>query len=59
MTSSRAILLAVATFVVGFGLCVALFAALDVEAIYLVGPAIAVGAGAYAAYHTATNEHRG
>lgn len=53
MTNSRAIMLGVATFVLGFALCVVLFEALDVETIYLVGPAIAVGAGAYAAYRTA------
>ena len=55
MTNSQAIMLAVATFVLGFGLCVVLFAVLDVETIYLVGPAIAVGAGAYAAYRTASD----
>jgi len=53
MSTSRALLLAVATFVVGLALCIALFVALDVELIFLVGPAIGLGAGAYAAYKSA------
>lgn len=38
---------------VGLAVCAALLAALDVELLFLVGPAIAVGAAAYAAYRTA------
>lgn len=53
MTKPQATMLGVATFVVAFGLCVALFGALDVKAIYLVGPGIAVAAGAFAAYKRA------
>ena len=53
MSKARAGLLAVATFVVGFGLCVALFAFLDVDAAYLAGPAVAVAAGAVVAYRGA------
>ncbi len=43
-------MLGVVTFVVAFAVCIAIFAALDISAIYLVAPAIAVGAGAFAAY---------
>jgi hypothetical protein len=50
MTKLGAVLPAVATFVVGLALCAVLFAALDVEFVYLIGPAIAVAAGAFGAY---------
>jgi hypothetical protein len=53
MSKSRAALLAAATFVVAFGLCIALFAVLDVDAIYLIGPAVVVGAAALATYRSA------
>jgi len=53
MTTSRALLLGVGTFVVGLALCIALFLVLDVQMIFLMGPVIAVGAGSYSAYKTA------
>jgi hypothetical protein len=56
MSHSRAVLLGAGTFVVALALCVALFAALDVDWLYLVGPAIAVGAASYAAYRTALSD---
>ncbi len=58
MSKPRATLLAIATFVVGFGLCVALFALLDVDAAYLAGPAVAVAAGAVVAYQGAVRGDR-
>jgi hypothetical protein len=52
----QAAMLGVATFVVAFAVCIAIFAALDISAIYLVAPAIAVGAGAFAAYRNALDD---
>jgi hypothetical protein len=54
MPTSQPVVVAVLTFIVGMAICVFIFAALDVQMIFLVGPAIAVGAGAYAAYRTAS-----
>jgi len=56
MTSSRAVLLGVVTFVVFMALCVALFAVLDVELIFLVGPAIAIGVSSYGVYRGASGD---
>jgi hypothetical protein len=56
MTKPQATLLAVATFVFGFGVCVAVFAALDVKAIFLVGPGILVAGSAFAAYKSALDD---
>jgi hypothetical protein len=53
MAKPRAALLAATTFVVAFGLCIALFAILDIDATYLIGPAVVVALGAFAAYHSA------
>jgi hypothetical protein len=47
-------MLGVVTFVVAFAVCIAIFAALDISAIYLVAPAIAVGA--FAAYRNALDD---
>ena len=52
----QAAMLGVVTFVVGFAVCIAIFAALDVSAVYLVAPAIAVAAGAFAAYRNALDD---
>ena len=43
------VIVGIATFVVGLGIAVALFVALDVKLLFLVGPAIGIGAVAYAA----------
>lgn len=56
MSQSRAVLLGVGTFVVALALCVALFLALDVDMLYLVGPAIAVGVASYSAYKSALRD---
>ena len=53
MANSRAVLLGLSTFIVGLALCIALFAALDVKMLYLIGPAIVVGVAAYTAYRNA------
>ena len=53
MSKSQATLLATGTFVVGFGLCIVLFAILDVDAIYLIGPAVVVAAAALVTYRSA------
>jgi hypothetical protein len=53
MSKPRAALLAIATFAVGFGLCIAVFAILDIDAIYLIGPGVVVAAATFAAYHSA------
>lgn len=47
MSQSRAVLLGVGIFVAALALCVALFLAFDVDTLYLVGPAIAVGVASY------------
>jgi hypothetical protein len=53
MSNSQATLLAVATFVVGLALCIALFAVLDIDGVYLIGPGVVVAAAALAAYRAA------
>jgi hypothetical protein len=49
-------MLGVATCVVAFAVCLAIFAALDISATHLVAPAIAVGAGAFATYMNALGD---
>lgn len=56
MTRSRALLMAAGTFVVCLGLAVALFAALDIELLFLVGPVIAMGIAAHSVYTTAMRD---
>jgi NADH:ubiquinone oxidoreductase subunit 3 (subunit A) len=56
MSKPQARLLAAATFIVGFGLCIALFAVFDIDAIYLIGPGVVVAVGAFAAYHSARRD---
>lgn len=56
MTQSRAMLFAVATFVLGLAICVAIFVALDVKLLFLVGPAIGVGYASYIAYRSALDD---
>jgi hypothetical protein len=46
MSKAQATLLAAATFVVGLGLCIALFAVLDIDAVYLIGPIVVVAGAA-------------
>jgi hypothetical protein len=53
MSKAQAALLAAATFVVGLGLCIALFAVLDIDAVYLIGPIVIVAGAALAAYRSA------
>jgi hypothetical protein len=53
---SRAILTGVGAFVVGLAICIAIFVALDVKMIFLVGPAVGVGYAAYSAYRTAADD---
>jgi hypothetical protein len=56
MKRRSAVALAVSTFVVGLAIAVAIFAALDVKLLYLVGPAIAIGAAAFTAYRSAHSD---
>jgi hypothetical protein len=56
MAETRAVMLGVATFVVTLALCAALFLALDISAIYLLGAAIAVAAGAFGVYYAARRD---
>ena len=58
MSHRSAVILGIGTFVVCLAIAVALFAALDVELLLLVGPAIAIGAASYAAYRTAAADER-
>jgi hypothetical protein len=53
MSNAQATLLAAAAFVVGLGLCIALFAVLDIDAVYLIGPIVVVAGAALAAYRSA------
>jgi len=53
MSRSGAVITGLATFIVGTALCVAIFAALEVKMLFLVGPLIGVGAASFAAYRTA------
>lgn len=48
--------MAAGTFVVCLGLAVALFAALDIELLFLVGPVIAMGIAAHSVYTTAMRD---
>ena len=48
--------LGVGTFVVCLGVCIALFAALDVEMLLLVGPAVGIAIGSYGAYKSAARD---
>ena len=59
MTHGQAVLLGVGTFVAGLLACIALFAALDVQALFLPGPAIGVALAAYGAYRTAAGDAGG
>jgi hypothetical protein len=56
MSNSRAVSLGVATFAITLGLCVVLFLALDIGAIYLLGAAIAAAAAASGVYYAATSQ---
>jgi len=55
---SQALLIGIGTFVLGVAICIAIFAALDVKMLLLIGPAIGVGFAAYAAYKTALDDAR-
>ena len=56
MDQQRAVLLGAGTFVVCLALAAALFAALDVKMLYLIGPAIAIGIASHSAYRTAAGD---
>jgi len=56
MTESRALLMAVGTFVVCVGLCIALFAALDVRMIFLIGPVAGIAYASYFVYTGARDD---
>jgi hypothetical protein len=58
MTESRALLLGAGTFVLCLALCVALFLALDVSMILLVGPAAGIAYASFVAYKTARDDVR-
>jgi hypothetical protein len=58
MVESRAILLGAGSFVVCLALCIALFLALDVSLIFLVGPAVAIGYSSFLAYKSARDDVR-
>lgn len=58
MGSAWATLIGVATFAIGLALAALIFAALDVEWIFLVGPAIGISAAALAGYRTALTIRR-
>lgn len=51
--TTRAVLMGVATLVVGISASMAIFALLDVNWIFLAGPVIGVALAAFAAYRTA------
>lgn len=59
MSSSRALLLGLGTFVVCAALCVALFEALDVELTYLLIPIAGVAFASYSAYKAALEDGSG
>ena len=50
--------MAVGTFLVCLALCIALFVALDIKLLLLIGPAIAMGIAAYSVYTSAMEEVR-
>lgn len=56
MTKSRALLLAVVAFAFFAGVVAALFVALDVEMIFLVGPLIIVGLACAGVYRSASRD---
>jgi hypothetical protein len=53
---AQAILIGVAAFVIGLAISIAIFVALDVRMIFIVGPAIGIGYAAYTAYRTAADD---
>jgi len=53
MTEYRAMLLGVGTFVVCIALCIALFVALDVNLLFMIGPAAGIAYASYIAYKSA------
>ena len=53
---AQALLVGIGTFVVGVAICIAIFAALDVKMLLVVGPAIGVGFAAYSAYQSALRD---
>lgn len=56
--SSQALLIGIVTFVVGLAGCIAIFVALDVRMVFLIGPAVGVALAAYWAYKTALDDAR-
>jgi hypothetical protein len=56
MSRSHALGVAVGTFVLGLAVAVAVFAALDVGWIFLIGPAMGIAIAAHAAYRTALED---
>jgi hypothetical protein len=53
MSRTRALLVGVGGFVLSLAFCVALFAWIDVELVFLIGPAIGIAIASYAAYRSA------
>lgn len=58
MSDRSAALMAVATFLVGVGVCVAIFAALDVSGMFLPGPLIALAIAAHGVFTSARADRR-
>jgi hypothetical protein len=56
MSRSGALALGIGSFVACIAFCIALFAWLDVELIFLFGPAIAIAIACYGAYKTALED---
>jgi hypothetical protein len=56
MSHARALALGIGSFVVCIAFCIALFAWIDVELIFLFGPAIAIAIACYGAYKSALEE---
>jgi len=54
--TSTALLIGIATFVVGLAICIAIFVALDVKMILVIGPAVGVAFAAYSAYKSALRD---
>jgi len=52
-------LVGIVTFAVGLALCVAIFVALDVKMLFLVGPVMGIAIAAYSAYRSARAERAG
>lgn len=58
MEPRAATMIGVATFVIGVAVAALIFAALDVEWVFLLGPVAGIGLAAYAAYRTALRTGR-